>query len=109
MGRSSNLLSVNQLRHFQKSNDEGCTECLMLLGRLSPFVTYLPDISAYYGVEPMDVLDIPERVDPEVDDIDFKGLVEKRREERLEAMLEENRQKEKDQGLHALSCINQQL
>lgn len=94
MGRSSNLLSVNQLRHFQKCNDEGRTECLMLLGRLAPFVSYLPDISEYYGVDPIGALDIPERVDPDVEEINFKGLVEKRRKKKIEAEIEERRQKE---------------
>lgn len=82
-GLQSRLLSVNQLRHFEKSNDEGCTECLMLLGRMKPFVSYLPDISLYYGVEPLEMLDIPEREEENVPELDFCTVVEQMRRERL--------------------------
>ena len=94
-GKKRNLLSVNQLRHFQKSNDEGRTECLMLLGRMNPFVTYLPDISEYYGVEPIEKLDIPVREDKEVDDIDFCSIVEEKKKRLLHKMIIDKENKER--------------
>ncbi len=84
------LLSVNQLRHFQKYNDDGRTECLMLLGRMKPFVTYLPDISEYYGIDPVECLDIAEREDEEPEPINFKELVEELNREKFQRMLRES-------------------
>lgn len=95
-GQTRHLLSVNQLRHFQKCNEEGLTECLMLLGRMNPFVSYLPDISQYYGIEPIDSLDIPIRADEVINDINFTEIVEKNRKEKLQkTMNEAEREKRK--------------
>lgn len=66
------LISVNQLRHFNKKDGE----TLMILGRLNPFITYLPNITDYYGVEPYEELPIPTEVKKENKAIDFKSLVE---------------------------------
>lgn len=86
-GKTRNLVSVNQLRHFKKTTEEGLTECLMILGRLHPTVCYLPDISEYYGVEPIDCLDIPIRENVDIQDIDFCGKVEKKKREKMQKEL----------------------
>lgn len=88
-GQTRNLLSVNQLRHFMKCNEDGLTECLMLLGRMNPFVSYLPDISKYYGIEPIDSLDIPVREDKVIDNINFTEIVENNKKERLQKMMDD--------------------
>ncbi|MBO6241547.1 MAG: type IV secretory system conjugative DNA transfer family protein [Butyrivibrio sp.] len=68
------LITVNQLRHFSKKDGE----TLMILGRLNPFITYLPNITDYYGVEPYEELNIKPREENENKDIDFKSLVEEK-------------------------------
>ena len=68
------LISVNQLRHFSKKDGE----TLMILGRLNPFITYLPNITDYFGVEPYEELSLKPREEDECKIIDFKSLVEKK-------------------------------
>ena len=87
-GQTRKLLSINQLRHFQKNNEEGLTECLMLLGRMNPFVSYLPDIADYYGIEPIEELDIPAREEEKIEKINFDEIVEAKRMKKLQEMIE---------------------
>ena len=82
-GRTRRLLSPNQLRHFQKCDDEGLTECLLLLGRMNPFVSYLPDISQYAGIEIVRELDISTRIDEEPSNINFKEAIDRKKKEKL--------------------------
>ena len=64
------LCSVDMLKHLEKG------EALMLIDRMRPFVTRLPDISQYYGVESLERVDVPEREKQELKCIDFKEIVE---------------------------------
>lgn len=98
-GKTRNLLSVNQLRHLKKRTEEGLTECLMILGRLNPMVCYLRDISEYYGIEPIDSLDIPLREDVEVLDIDFCSIVEAKKRKKMEKKIDEAEQERQKQWL----------
>lgn len=91
-GRTRRLLSPNQLRHFQKCNEDGLTECLMLLGRMKPFVSYLPDISQYFGIEILNTLDISTRKDNELLIINFKEAIENKKREQLEQEKKEKEQ-----------------
>ena len=87
-GAERNLLSVNQLRRLKKCNEDGLTECLMILGRMHPVIAYLPDISSYYGVEPTEYLEIPYRKDDkENEEIDFRMVILKRKDKRIERLL----------------------
>ncbi|MGN0438747.1 MAG: type IV secretory system conjugative DNA transfer family protein [Lachnospiraceae bacterium] len=107
-GRTRNLVSVNQLRHLKKRTEEGLTECLMILGRLNPIFCYLPDILDYYGIEPIDCLDIPVRQDVEVDDIDFCSMVENKKKAKLRKMMEdieENNKKEREEEKAKIETI----
>lgn len=101
-GRTRRLLSPNQLRHFQKCDDEGLTECLLLLGRMNPFVSYLPDISQYSGIEIMKSFDIPTRVDDELKNINFKEAIDDKKREQLE-----RKKIEKDQLLKDLNTTTE--
>ena len=96
-GQIRKLLSVSQLRHFQKLNEDGLTECLMLLGRMNPFVSYLPDISQYYGIEPLTQIDISYREKEEIETIDFIGIVKRSKQEAMRQMIgnEKNSDEEK--------------
>ena len=97
------LLSVNQLKYFKKINKEGLTECLMLLGRKHPFIAYLPDISRYYGIEPLERIDIPLREEHEIKAIDFPSIVEAKEKEKVKKLLEKNGPREaavKDVQMH---------
>lgn len=87
-GLTRKLLSVNQLRHFQKCNEEGKTECLMLLARMNPFITYLPDISEYYGIDSIDFLDIPIRDEKEVGVINFGEIVMAGKKKKIDEEME---------------------
>lgn len=51
------LLSVNELMHFDKESGEA----LMLMDRHYPFIGYLPDLSDYEMVEPLESIRIPLR------------------------------------------------
>lgn len=92
-GLPRKLLSVNQLRHFEKCNEEGRTECLMLLSRMNPFVSYLPDISQYYGVEPLERLEIPEREEEDIPELDFRSMVVKKNNEKHRKQMQEEEER----------------
>lgn len=84
-GFKTPLCPVNMLRHLDK--DSG--ECLMLLHCMNPFITKLPDISQYYGIEPIEKVDVRKRKRQELKTIDFKSIVEKNKREELDKMMEE--------------------
>lgn len=94
-GQTRKLLSVSQLRHFEKRNEEGLTECLMILGRMKPFISYLPDISQYYGIAPLDSLNIAVREKKEIEELNFTGAVEHKRRQKMQRMVEESEQEKK--------------
>ena len=79
-GVKRELLSVEQLRHFNK--EEG--ECLMLLDRMHPFITYLPDISQYYGVVPTRIVNVKERQKQKLVAVDFRKIVEEKQRKKTE-------------------------
>ncbi len=99
-GRKRNLISVNQLRHLKKQTEDGLTECLMILGRLNPTISYLKDISEYAGIEPIECLDIPLREEVEAKEIDFCSMVQNKRKKKVQKLLdeaEEDRRKQQDE------------
>lgn len=61
------LISVERLQHFDKESGE----TLMLLNRMHPFVTHLPDILEY-PVKPVENLGLPERKRQEFTPLNFK-------------------------------------
>lgn len=81
----SPLCPVEMLRHLDKEGGE----CLMLLDRLHPFITRLPDISQYYGVEPIDKVDIKKRERQKLESIDFKFVVEQIRKSALQKITDD--------------------
>ncbi len=83
------LLPVSQLKALKKINHEGMTECLMLLGRKKPFISYLPDISKYYGIRPLEEKIIPERAERLMHIIDFYSLAQTMEDSRLERHMAE--------------------
>lgn len=94
------LCPVNMLRHLDK--DSG--ECLMLLDRMNPFVTKLPDISQYYGIEPISKVDVKKRKKQELKSVDFTSIVEQMKKAELDKMMaetermhEEMRRKEREE------------
>ena len=94
------LCPVNMLRHLDK--DSG--ECLMLLDRMNPFITKLPDISQYYGIEPIEKVDVRKRKRQDLNSINFEGIVEKMKKEEIDKMMatterrhEEMRRKEREE------------
>ncbi len=97
MGNVRNLIDANQLRRLKKYTEEGLTESLMLLGRMYPQVSYLRDISEYYGIESTECMDIPLRENIEVEDIDFCALVENAEKQKIQNdILERERRKEQE-------------
>ena len=69
----------------------------MLLGRMYPQVSYLRDISEYYGIESIECMDIPLRENIEVEDIDFCALVENAEKQKIQNdILERERRKEQE-------------
>jgi type IV secretion system protein VirD4 len=95
VGRSRPLISADELRYLKKYTNEGLTECLMLLGRMHPIICHLRDISEYYGIEPIEKLDIPFREDEEVSDVDFCSIVKNEMKAHLQAIIN-NSDKEKE-------------
>lgn len=81
------LLSVSRLQHFSKVNGE----CLILLGRNRPYITYLPDISEY-GIEPIDKINLQEREHEKKPLFDIRKVVKKE----LDAMLEAKKKEQSD-------------
>ena len=73
------LLSVDQLRHFNKS--EGQT--LFLLERMRPYIGFLPDISEY-NITPAVKTEFKKREFQELPYADFTGFVKKEKERQAE-------------------------
>ena len=82
----SPLCSVNMLRHFDKESGE----TLMLLDRMNPFITHLPDISKYCVHDSIEFKDFKVREKEELKTIDFKSIIEKRKRIDLERMMKAN-------------------
>lgn len=84
------LLSVEKLQHFSKN--EG--ECLILLGRNRPYITYLPDISEYEKEQ----LEINNHVEREIKEkrplFDIRKFVNDEREKKINECLEKNQEDE---------------
>lgn len=78
------LLSVEQLRHFNKKDGQ----TLFLLERLHPFIGYLPDISQY-GIIPMEAINLPIREKQDFRPLDFKSIVVKEHEGALKQKSQE--------------------
>ena len=79
---SKPLLSVEQLRHFDK--DDGQT--LFLLERMRPFVGFLPDISKY-NIVPEEKAEFKKRKPQVIERIDFESIVkEEKRRQLLQVM-----------------------
>ncbi|MCR4961634.1 MAG: type IV secretory system conjugative DNA transfer family protein [Lachnospiraceae bacterium] len=89
---SERLLSEKMLNQFKKINNEGLTECLMMLGRKRPFMAFLPDISRYYGIESIDHIDIPLREDRDIKEIDFAAVVNAKEKEKKKKNINESRE-----------------
>jgi len=90
--RKTPLCPVNMLRHLDKE----AGECLMLLDRMNPFITKLPDISKYYGVEPITNMDIRKRKRQDIKPVDFTSIVEKMKEEELKNMMAETERRHEE-------------
>ena len=65
----------------------------MLLSRMNPFVSYLPDISQYYGVEPLERLEIPEREEEDIPELDFRSMVVKKNNEKHRKQMQEEEER----------------
>lgn len=88
------LLSVEKLQHFSKNDGE----CLILLGRNRPYITYLPDISEY-EVEPLEKNNHVERAIKERRSLfDIRKFVNEEREKKINECLE-NKQEDEDFNL----------
>ena len=74
-GKRRRLLSISQLQHFSKMDGE----CLILLGRNRPFVTYLPDLSEYERLAECQY-SCPKRTRKKKPLYDIKSAVRKERE-----------------------------
>lgn len=66
------LFTPDRLTHFDKNSGE----TLMLLERHYPYITFLPDLSCYKMIEPLETVDIPTRTKLEVSKGLFKKAVE---------------------------------
>ena len=75
---SKPLLSVEQLRHFNKK--EGQT--LFLLERMRPFVGYLPDISEY-NVVPEEKAEFKKRKPQNLKKLNFESIVKKEKQRQI--------------------------
>lgn len=73
------LLSVSRLQHFNKEKGE----CLILMGRQYPYITYLPDISKY-DYEPLESMPIEKRKCSKKSIFDIEKLSEKNLKEKKE-------------------------
>ena len=75
---SKPLLSVEQLRHFNK--DEGQT--LFLLERMRPFVGFLPDISEY-NIVPEEKAEFKKRKLQIIERVDFESIVKEEKNRQM--------------------------
>lgn len=88
-GQKRPLVSVNKLRHFNK--EEG--ETLLILGRMNPFITYLPNITDYYGIEPLKDVKILCREERKLSHIDFKKIVTDYKKEQIRKEMRQEEEK----------------
>ena len=80
------LCPVDMLKHLEKG------EALMLIDRMRPFITRLPDISQYYGIEQTVNVDVKKRKQQNLRIVDFKSIVEKMNEDKINKIM--NRREE---------------
>lgn len=80
------LCPVDMLKHLEKG------EALMLIDRMRPFITRLPDISQYYGIEQTVNVDVKKRKQQNLRIVDFKSIVEKINEDKINKIM--NRREE---------------
>lgn len=73
------LLSIEQLRHFNKEDGQ----VLFLLERMRPFVSYLPFITEYPSIEPVEKLELPERERADIPEPNLLEIVKKEKREAL--------------------------
>ena len=102
-----NLLSVSKLQHFNKEDGE----CLILVGRNYPYITYLPDISQY-EYEPLPQMDIKQRKLRKKKIFNFRKIVDEEREKRINEMLEKNEGKHENLQVNiqqSLDLINKKI
>lgn len=85
---SKPLLSVEQLRHFDKNDGQ----TLFLLERMRPFVGFLPDISEY-NIVPEEKAEFRKRKKQIIEKVDFESIV---KEEKRRKMLEKTNNIEED-------------
>ena len=64
----------------------------MLIDRMRPFITRLPDISQYYGIEQTVNVDVKKRKQQNLRIVDFKSIVEKINEDKINKIM--NRRQE---------------
>lgn len=67
----------------------------MLIDRMRPFITRLPDISLYYGIEQTVNVDVKKRKQQNLRIVDFKSIVEKINEDKINKIMN-RRQEEYD-------------
>lgn len=72
------LLSVEQLRHF----DKNAGQTLFLLERMRPFVGFLPDISEY-NVVPEEKTEVRKRKPQLIEKIDFESIVREEKKSQI--------------------------
>jgi len=85
---SKPLLSVEQLRHFDKNDGQ----TLFLLERMRPFVGFLPDISEY-NIEPIEKAEFKKRKPQIIEKVDFESIV---KEEKKQDMMNKTNAREDD-------------
>lgn len=86
------LLSPDHLTHLDKKKGE----TLFLLDRHYPYVTFLPDLSAYKMIEPLERVKFKERSKLKKEEVDFTKIVEDIRDRKLYVTMEERKAKEKE-------------
>lgn len=81
------LCPVDMLKHLEKG------EALMLIDRMRPFITYLPDISEYYGIDILENINIDKRIQQQLNMVDFKQIVENLKKKKTKKEIENNKPK----------------
>lgn len=82
----SPLCPVDMLRHLDKYSGE----TLLLLERQKPFITHLPYITNYYGVEKLDKVDFKKREPQKLERFDFQAVVKEMKKKELEMMMHDD-------------------
>ena len=80
------LLSPDRLMHLDKESGE----TLFLLGRHYPYISYLPDLSCYKMIEPMEIVKFKKRERIIWDKNFFSNAVKKMRDDKIKELLDED-------------------